>query len=232
MPYATVSDIEAQLGNAVDDTGNTRPTETRLRKMLRRADNIINAEIHIEDNFLVERTKITCSAQTDIDDADYFTFYVTDENGGEAAHYIWYDKSGSASDPSASGTGHEVDISSDTTARDVAASTASIIDAIDNVTSWSHGSYLYIENDEMHDATDTTDEDTDFTIETLQDGDDDSGGMKNIAIELVGIMINNMFAYTNPDKFAFKKVELSKDHIRTIHKTYNRWSATTFELGE
>lgn len=230
MPYCTESDVEAFLGYDIDSSGATRPSSTRLRRMLVRADELINAEMHVDNNILVERTKITCSAQTDLADGEYFHFYVTDYKGGEAEHYVWYDKTGSGSDPSKSGTAHEVDISSDTTARDVAASTATVIDAIDGVYSWSSGSYLYIENNEMYDATDTADGDTSFTFETLQDGSDDSGGLKNIALELVYFMINNMFALTDPAAYAPKDVELTKDHIRTIHKTYYYWSADTFDL--
>lgn len=221
--------MEGQLGYTIDDTGTTRPSATRLKQMLLRADELINAEMHVDDNIMVERTKITCSAQSSLSGAEYFHFYITDFQSGEAEHYIWYN-TGSDSDPSKSGTAHEVDVSSDTTARDVAASTATIIDALDGVYSWSKGDYLYIENNEMFNATNTTDGDTGFTFETLQNGSDDSGGLKNIAIELVYYMINNMYALTNPTEYAPKEVELSKDHIRTIHKTYYKWEADSFEL--
>lgn len=232
MPYATVEDMEAALGYTIDDTGNTRPTESRLERLLFRADDIIHAEMHVEDNILVERTKITCDYSA-LSGGECIHFFVTNSNAGETEYYIWFN-TGSDSDPNESGTAIEVDISSITTDRGLATAAASAINSTTDLAAraWGHGVYLYIENYEMFNASDTEDgtASTGFTIETLQDGSDDSGALKNIAIELVSFMINNMFSFSNPDKYALKNVELTKDHIRTIHKTYYKWSADSFEL--
>ena len=50
MTYATEANIEAILGYAIDDTGNSRPTTTQLAQMLSDADAIINAEARRASN--------------------------------------------------------------------------------------------------------------------------------------------------------------------------------------
>lgn len=230
MPYATITDIEDLLGYSLDDTGSNRPSKARARRILRKIDQIINNEIHEDNNILNERTKITCSAKSELSGSEYFYFYISDDKGGEAEHYIWYDVTDGDSDPSKNGTNHEVDISSVTTAREVAVETATIIDAIDNVTSWSKGEYLYIQNDNRFNVTDAVDGDTSFTFSVLQDGRDDHGGLNAIACDLAQIWVNNIFATSNPDAYAHKEIKLSDDHIRTLHKTYGYYSGETIEL--
>lgn len=230
MPYATKDDVEAMVGYTIDDTGDRRPSLTYLNKMLRRADQIINAEMHVDHNILVERSKVVCSAKSSLSGSEYFYFYITDSNNSEDQHYVWYDVNGGDTDPDKNGTGHEVDISSVSTAAEVANETASTINDISGISAYNDLETVYIENDDMYDATDTEDGDTGFTFTTLQDGTADSGGLKNIALELIYNQINNMFAISNPDKFAPKEIELTSDHIRTIHKTYYKWEGDTFEL--
>ena len=60
---------------------------------------------------------------------------------------------------------------------------------------------------------------------------DASGRLKVIAVSLVLKYINNMFALSNPEAYAFVEVELSDDQKRIIHMELGVWQSLTWEVG-
>ena len=76
-----------------------------------------------------EVTDITCLDKSELEQGNYFII-----SSAEADYYVWYDLDGTSSDdPALEGyTGIRVDISGDTTAAEVAASTAAAIDLVDD----------------------------------------------------------------------------------------------------
>lgn len=79
-----------------------------------------------EDVMQVE--KITCVADVSSSlNSKYFNFYTT----GGVHHYAWFDVGSAGTDPTISGaTGHEVDISANATANEVASALQAILDAV------------------------------------------------------------------------------------------------------
>jgi hypothetical protein len=101
-----------------------------------------------------EVTEMDFKAQADIDDGDSVHFTVADGNESTSEHYIWFDKSTSGSDPSESGTAHEVAIDGDSTEGDVASSVQTVIDAISNVSASANGGTVTVTNDYKGDVAD------------------------------------------------------------------------------
>jgi flagellar hook protein FlgE len=72
-----------------------------------------------------EVTTVQCLAKASISNGDYFTVSSPTTN-----YYVWYDIDGAGVDPGVAGTGIEVTITLDTTAADVAARTATAVNAV------------------------------------------------------------------------------------------------------
>jgi len=60
---------------------------------------------------------------------------------------------------------------------------------------------------------------------------DTSGRLRVIATSLVQKMINNLFAISSPEMYAFVEVELTDDQKRIIHMEHSIWQSLTFEVG-
>lgn len=86
-------------------------------------------------------------------------------------HYVWLDVDNTGSDPSLTGTAHEVDISENDTAATVAGAIKLVIDAIANITCTVSTATLIISNDNVGVNTiAATDEDTGFTFTNIITG--------------------------------------------------------------
>ena len=72
-----------------------------------------------------EVTTVQCLAKASISNGDYFNVSSPTTN-----YYVWYDIDGAGVDPGVAGTGIEVTITLDTTAADVAARTATAVNAV------------------------------------------------------------------------------------------------------
>jgi len=119
-----------------------------------------------------EVTTVTCTAKSAIDASEYFLLYGMGSDFEENAYHVWIDKSGSDSEPSGlSSTGLECDISSVSSAADVAGVVAGVINnKTDFSASVTSGSTITITNAVRGSVTDASDVNTGFTISTSTQG--------------------------------------------------------------
>ena len=119
-----------------------------------------------------EVTSVTCTAKSAIDASDYFLLYGMGSDFEENAYHVWIDKAGGDSEPSGlSSTGLECDISSVTTAADVAGIVAGVINGqTDFSASVTSGSTITVTNAVRGSVTDASDVNTGFTISTSTAG--------------------------------------------------------------
>ena len=61
---------------------------------------------------------------------------------------------------------------------------------------------------------------------------DTYGDLRNIAIDLVLKMINNMWSFRNPEKFPYIDIELTDEQKRDIHKVHLKFYGETFDIGD
>ena len=119
-----------------------------------------------------EVTTVTCTAKSAIDASEYFLLYGMGSDFEENAYHVWIDKSGSDSEPSGlSSTGLECDISSVSSAADVAGIVSGIINGqTDFSASVTSGSTITITNAVRGSVSDAVDVNTGFTIATGTEG--------------------------------------------------------------
>ena len=119
-----------------------------------------------------EVTSVTCTLKSAIDASEYFLLYGMGSDFEENAYHVWIDKAGGDSEPSGlSSTGLECDISSVTSAADVAGIVAGIINGQDDFSaSVTSGSTITITNAVRGSVTDASDVNTGFTITTSTAG--------------------------------------------------------------
>ena len=119
-----------------------------------------------------EVTSVTCTAKSAIDASEYFLLYGMGTDFEENAYHVWIDKAGGDSEPSGlSSTGLECDISSVTTAADVAGIVAGVINGqTDFSASVTSGSTITVTNAVRGSVTDASDVNTGFTITTSTAG--------------------------------------------------------------
>jgi len=156
-----------------------------------------NGDITVEnDDQMSEITTIKCKAKTNCTNAHYVTVFAADGDNTETEHYFWLDTDTAASDPGASGTGHEVAIDGDTSADDVATTLQGVIDGVTNlsatvstdtvtVTCDKHGTTTDAsQSNDSFDTITTTQQGVDITdLVTISGGDNDSNGSKIIIPE-------------------------------------------------
>jgi flagellar hook protein FlgE len=122
-----------------------------------------------------EITDVTCLAKASISNGEYFTI-----SSPTVDYYVWYDTDGAATDPTVSGkTGIEVTITPDTTAAEVAARTATAINAVGGAgTIFSvpvpTTDTITITNVAVGAATNTAEGTSGFTMATTQQGGTDT----------------------------------------------------------
>ena len=119
-----------------------------------------------------EVTSVTCTAKSAIDASEYFLLYGMGTDFEENSYHVWIDKAGGDSEPSGlSSTGLECDISSVTSAADVAGIVAGIINGqADFSASVTSGSTITVTNAVRGSVTDASDVNTGFTITTSTAG--------------------------------------------------------------
>jgi len=119
-----------------------------------------------------EVTSVTCTLKSAIDASEYFLLYGMGTDFEENAYHVWIDKAGGDSEPSGlSSTGLECDISSVTSAADVAGIVAGIINGQDDFSaSVTSGSTITVTNAVRGSVTDASDVNTGFTITTSTAG--------------------------------------------------------------
>ena len=119
-----------------------------------------------------EVTSVICTAKSVIDASEYFLLYGMGSDFEENAYHVWIDKAGGDSEPSGlSSTGLECDISSVTTAADVAGIVAGVINGqTDFSASVTSGSTITVTNAVRGSVTDASDVNTGFTITTSTAG--------------------------------------------------------------
>ena len=119
-----------------------------------------------------EVTSVTCTAKSAIDASEYFLLYGMGSDFEENAYHVWIDKAGGDSEPSGlSSTGLECDISSVTSAADVAGIVAGIINGqADFSASVTSGSTITVTNAVRGSVTDASDVNTGFDISTSTAG--------------------------------------------------------------
>ena len=119
-----------------------------------------------------EVTSVICTAKSVIDASEYFLLYGMGSDFEENAYHVWIDKAGGDSEPSGlSSTGLECDISSVTTAADVAGIVAGVINGqTDFSASVTSGSTITVTNAVRGSVTDASDVNTEFTITTSTAG--------------------------------------------------------------
>ena len=119
-----------------------------------------------------EVTTVTCVAKSAIDASEYFLLYGMGSDFEENAYHVWIDKAGSDSEPSGlSSTGLECDISSVSSAADVAGVVAGVINGqTDFSASVTSGSTITVTNAVRGSVTDASDVNTGFTITTSTAG--------------------------------------------------------------
>jgi len=134
-----------------------------------------------------EVTDITCGAAAAGSGGKYFTL-----SSPSTDYYVWYDLDDNPTDPGVAGTGIEVDIATGDTADDVAAATASAINAVTGLGAVSSAAIVTVTNADDGAATDAADGDTGFPLfETTTQGTDGHIGEINIIVgEGVEIGIN------------------------------------------
>lgn len=98
-----------------------------------------------------QETEITTDIQANISDSQYFFINAAND---ATKYYVWFDVSGSASDPAVAGrTGVQVDISADTTADDVAESVKLALDALGDFNATRVSNVVTVVNDDNGPAT-------------------------------------------------------------------------------
>jgi hypothetical protein len=119
-----------------------------------------------------EVTTVVCTAKSAIDASDYFLLYGMGTDFEENAYHVWIDKAGGDSEPSGlSSTGVECDISSVSSAVDVAGVVASAINSLDDFSaSNSSTSTVTITNAVRGSVSNASDVNTGFTIATGTEG--------------------------------------------------------------
>ena len=119
-----------------------------------------------------EVTSVTCTAKSAIDASEYFLLYGMGSDFEENAYHVWIDKAGGDSEPSGlSSTGLECDISSVSSAADVAGIVAGVINGqTDFSASVTSGSTITVTNAVRGSVTDASDVNTGFTISTSTAG--------------------------------------------------------------
>lgn len=116
-----------------------------------------------------EKSTITCNAASTLSGGEYFKIY-----SPLGAYYVWYDIDNGSTDPEASGTGIEVDISAGDSASQVAAKTQAAIDAVYDFSATGSVADVTVENVRRGNVVSTQDVDTGFTIVTDVSGTDDT----------------------------------------------------------
>ena len=135
-----------------------------------------------------EVTEITCYDESTLSGGEYFTL-----SSPSTDYYVWYDIDDGSTDPSVAGrTGIEVDIADSDTEDDVAAKTASAINAVIGLGATSVADKVTVTNAVDGVAADAADGDTGFALfeTTTQGTDGDTGDINIIAGENVEIDIN------------------------------------------
>lgn len=119
-----------------------------------------------------EVTSVTCTAKSAIDASEYFLLYGMGTDFEENAYHVWIDKADGDSEPSGlSSNGLECDISSVSSAADVAGVVAGVINGqTDFSASVTSGSTITITNAVRGSVTDASDVNTGFTISTSTAG--------------------------------------------------------------
>ena len=119
-----------------------------------------------------EVTSVICTVKSAIDASEYFLLYGMGSDFEENAYHVWIDKASGDSEPSGlSSTGLECDISSVTTAADVAGIVAGVINGqTDFSASVTSGSTITVTNAVRGSVTDASDVNTGFTISTSTAG--------------------------------------------------------------
>ena len=119
-----------------------------------------------------EVTSVTCTAKSAIDASEYFLLYGMGSDFEENAYHVWIDKASGDSEPSGlSSTGLECDISSVSSAADVAGIVAGVINGqTDFSASVTSGSTITVTIAVRGSVTDASDVNTGFTISTSTQG--------------------------------------------------------------
>ena len=119
-----------------------------------------------------EVTTVVCTAKSAIDASEYFLLYGMGTDFEENSYHVWIDKAGGDSEPSGlSSTGVECDISSVSSAVDVAGVVASVINALDDFSaSNSSSTTVTITNAVRGTVSNASDVNTGFTIATGTEG--------------------------------------------------------------
>ena len=121
---------------------------------------------------VAEVTSVVCTAKSAIDASEYFLLYGMGTDFEENSYHVWIDKAGGDSEPSGlSSTGVECDISSVSSAVDVAGVVASAINALaDFSASNSSTTTVTITNAVRGTVSNASDVNTGFTIATGTEG--------------------------------------------------------------
>lgn len=61
---------------------------------------------------------------------------------------------------------------------------------------------------------------------------DSTGYLGTVETQLVMRMINNIFAFSNPNDYTLVPLEFTSEEKILIHKAASAWSGTTFDLGD
>lgn len=61
---------------------------------------------------------------------------------------------------------------------------------------------------------------------------DETGFLRVLAADLVSKIINNMFAFSNPDAYTLIPLEFTPEQLKMLHKASDTWDGITFEIGE
>ena len=119
-----------------------------------------------------EVTTVTCTAKSAIDASEYFLLYGMGTDFEENSYHVWIDKAGGDSEPSGlSSTGLECDISSITSAAQVATVVSGVINGQDDFSaSVTSGSTITITNAVRGTVSNASDVNTGFTIATGTEG--------------------------------------------------------------
>ena len=119
-----------------------------------------------------EVTTVVCTAKSAIDASEYFLLYGMGTDFEENSYHVWIDKAGGDSEPSGlSSTGVECDISSVSSAVDVAGVVASAINTLaDFSASNSSSTTVTITNAVVGSVSNASDVNTGFTIATGTEG--------------------------------------------------------------
>lgn len=200
----TVEDLVAetkvlalQLGNDTTNVQNRKNAAQKVTHIQDQMQQLLDSKLEGEYVFagyntdtrpFVERevTDITCSKASELNMGDYFTL-----SSPSANYYVWYERDNAGGDPLLDGmTGIKVNLLTSDTSNEVATATAVAINSIGDFSASLSGNKITVTNTSAGNVVGAVDNNTDFIIDTVTDGNNCTGKINMIISDDAEITIN------------------------------------------